>query len=1243
MSQFVHHVFLSSRSKEVSNTFGDHLQTALVNAGIRAFKFDEELVEEEEHQKKVQKVIQEYRILIVVFSKDYASSQNCLDELVYILESKKAFGHFVLPVFYDVDPSQVRKQKGCFEEAFFRYEERYKTENDERRKEWMEKVDKWRAAFREVADLGGMVLQNQADGYESRFIQEIVKVVASKLNRTILSVALHPIGIDSRVKDLNLWLQEESTTVDILAIHGMAGIGKSTIAKTVYNLNFDRFEGSSFLADVRKALEKYDGLARLQRQLLSNILGKNVEKLYNVNEGAVKIQEAISCKKVLVVLDDVDELDQLNAVIGMRQLFYPGSKIIITTRNGHLLNSSEACRCKMYKLNSLDARESLQLFSWHAFGAKYPPLDYMNLSTDVIVHCQGIPLALKVLGSSLCDRSTEVWESALRKLKAIPDSKILEKLRISYECLPDDNVQNLFLDIIYFFVGKDKDYAVTILDGCGFFSVVGIQILIDRCLLAVTDKKKLMVHQLLQDMGREIIRQESPREPWKRSRIWLHKESFNILQAKTGTENIQGLVLDMRLLKEVKYIGSNLSVNDARHNRSNDPAGERSLVVSDVNSQKQRRLTVFELFTNVFSEISNGVQFELDAFSKMKRLRILQLTDTRFTGSYSWFPENLRSLHWHGFYLKFIPKDFPLESLVALDMRKSKLEQAWDGTRVLKQLKVLNLSHSHFLRRTPDFSGLPNLERLILKDCIRLFSIHESIGDAKALVLFNLRDCKNLRNLPRSFCKLKSLETLIISGCSRLSISTMELGKLEFLTTLKADEISYNQEKSWTELWQSWSSRLRKSPDYNNFSLSSLSSSLVSLSLAKCRLTDDFLSLGLCNLSSLRHLNLSENLICNLPQNITNLNMLQELWLDACPSLQSLPKLPPSLIKLKAIDCTSLERVTNLPNLWETQTLLLDVRGSEKLTEIPGLFKLEPVGNFKGEMLNILSHLNLEDIENAEVELFNRLTDTKRKYSVQGLYEFGIFSTYFPGSDIPSWFSNKGEESILTLKVDSHTNTKIIGLNICIVYSRSTRHRFQRWGENQFGNWYSFFIKLSNVISGDKWIYAPTFIGIPGSNEDLTFLCHWKFGKYIQAGDEINVSVLGWSYTFQMKEFGVSIECDRPETDQHLTSTSESKELAIQHRYPSSSMQEQCVMGSYMPIYQVAARHYYFSHPDYFLPKSNEHAAVRSILYENLFEDFVHRTTDAGAEDDSDFDFDEENYTEEAALAELEDNLEWPW
>ncbi|XP_047269325.1 TMV resistance protein N-like [Capsicum annuum] len=112
-----------------------------------------------------------------------------------------------------------------------------------------------------------------------------------------------------------------------MAIYGIGvggwggGVGKSTLAKTAYNFNFNKYDGSSFLADVNKTSERHDGLVCLQRQLLSNVLGKKAENIYNVDNGVIKIQEAIQCRIILLVLDDVDDSDHLNAVLGMREGF----------------------------------------------------------------------------------------------------------------------------------------------------------------------------------------------------------------------------------------------------------------------------------------------------------------------------------------------------------------------------------------------------------------------------------------------------------------------------------------------------------------------------------------------------------------------------------------------------------------------------------------------------------------------------------------------------------------------------------------------------------------------------------------------------------------------------------------------------------------------------------------------------------------------------------------------------------
>ncbi|KAI9215602.1 hypothetical protein POPTR_T126306v4 [Populus trichocarpa] len=175
---WVYDVFLSFRGEDTRKNFTDHLFTALQKAGIRTFRDDDELRIGEEISFQLPKAIQESKISIVVFSKGYASSTWCLDELEKILDCRQPTGQIVLPVFYDIDPSDIRKQTGSFAEAFDRHEERFKEE--------MEKVQKWRKALVEAANISGLDLRSFANGHESKLIQKIVEEVSSKLNPRFL-------------------------------------------------------------------------------------------------------------------------------------------------------------------------------------------------------------------------------------------------------------------------------------------------------------------------------------------------------------------------------------------------------------------------------------------------------------------------------------------------------------------------------------------------------------------------------------------------------------------------------------------------------------------------------------------------------------------------------------------------------------------------------------------------------------------------------------------------------------------------------------------------------------------------------------------------------------------------------------------------------------------------------------------------------------------------------------------------
>lgn len=258
-----------------------------------------------------------------------------------------------------------------------------------------------------------------------------------------------------------------------MVICGMSGIGKTTIAQHIYNSTFGNFECKSFLSNIREKSEQPGGLISLQRELLADIVKGRMVKVSNVDEGTNLIKEAIYGKRVLIILDDVNKLGHVNALVGISDWFPSGSKIIVTTTQRWLLPAQN--EYKLHNVEILNRKESIQLFSWHAFGKHHPGEDSKEYVEDIVTHCGGLPLALEVIGSSLKGRrSIDVWKSALQKLKAVPDGEVVNRLKISYDSLQDGHDRNLFLDIVCFFVGEEKKHAVTILDECDFYTTVGI-------------------------------------------------------------------------------------------------------------------------------------------------------------------------------------------------------------------------------------------------------------------------------------------------------------------------------------------------------------------------------------------------------------------------------------------------------------------------------------------------------------------------------------------------------------------------------------------------------------------------------------------------------------------------------------------------------------------------------------------------------------------------------------------------
>ncbi|KAG6627865.1 hypothetical protein CIPAW_15G159200 [Carya illinoinensis] len=853
-----HDVFLSFRGEDVRNNFISHLYKALDGRKINTY-IDNNLERGEEISSALFEAIEGSMISIIVLSENYAESKWCLDELLKILDCKETIKQIVLPIFFKVDPSEVRHQTGIFGRSFDKLVDKLKDNA---------KMLKWKKALEKVANFSGFPFPSANFRDESECIQKIVEQVSSKLPiRTRLLVADHPVGLESRAEDIintRLGIEIINET-RMIGIFGIGGIGKTTITKEVFNRIANQFEESCFLANVREnSKPDKGGLVKLQKKILSKILrvDPKLVEVDDVDQGIILIQEKLCCKKILLILDDVDDLDQLKYLSGRSDWFGLGSRIIITTRDAHLLVQLDFGNWKTYSMNTLDSQDALKLFSWHAFRRDQPDNDFVELTKLAMQYAGGLPLALIVVGSNLRGRDRCFWESELGKYERIQHKKIYDILKISFDGL-DDLEQNIFLDIACFFKGHEREYVTKILDSCGFFPDAGIEVLKDKCLISLDQdyigRQYLRMHDLLEDMGKEIVRQESPKEPGKRSRLWFYEDVREVLEKNKGTEQIEGILIEM------------------------PPKDSR-------------------------------IRLDSDVFAKMEKLRILKVSTFCDCGGLNYLSNELRVLDWPICPLEFLPSSFHGEKLIVFNIRESKIRDLGTGLQS-KNLTSIDLYFCEYLTNISDLSSCSNLEKLLFYGCASLVEVHDSVGFLDKLVELDFRYCSSLKKLPRSF-KLRSLERLKLTGCTSLENFPEIECEMKYLKCVKLKETGIQElPSSFTYLTGLEKLFIIGCDSFVHFPVNIfLLEHLQDVSIMHC---PNFVNFGKENeisssmefnfSSSLKTLSLRGSGIVSLSPCIEGLVGLSKLDLTFCYQLKEILYLPPNIEEVNATRCSSLK------------------------------------------------------------------------------------------------------------------------------------------------------------------------------------------------------------------------------------------------------------------------------------------------------------------------------------------------
>jgi hypothetical protein len=505
-------VFPSFSGVDVRKTFLSHLIEALDGKSINTF-IDHGIERSRTIAPELISAIREARISIVIFSKNYASSTWCLNELVEIHKCFNDLGQMVIPVFYDVDPSEVRKQTGEFGKVF------EKTCEVSKDKQPGDQKQRWVQALTDIANIAGEDLLNGPN--EAHMVEKISNDVSNKLI-TRSKCFDDFVGIEAHIEAIKSVLCLESKEARMVGIWGQSGIGKSTIGRALFSQLSIQFPLRAFLTYKSTSGSDVSGMKlSWEKELLSEILGQKDIKIEHFGV----VEQRLKHKKVLILLDDVDNLEFLKTLVGKAEWFGSGSRIIVITQDRQFLKAHDIDLVYEVKLPSQGL--ALTMLCRSAFGKDSPPDDFKELAFEVAKLAGHLPLGLNVLGSSLRRRGKKEWMEMMPRLRNGLNGDIMKTLRVSYDRLHQKD-QDMFLCIACLFNGFEVSYVKDLLE-----DNVGLTMLSEKSLIRITPDGHIEMHNLLEKLGREIDRAKSKGNPGKRQFLTNFEDIHEVVTEKT--------------------------------------------------------------------------------------------------------------------------------------------------------------------------------------------------------------------------------------------------------------------------------------------------------------------------------------------------------------------------------------------------------------------------------------------------------------------------------------------------------------------------------------------------------------------------------------------------------------------------------------------------------------------------------------------------------------------------------------